>query len=73
MSVDELSPFGSDKYVASQSDLEPSGDREPRNRSDDRLPAAFHLQNRIGFNVLHIPLEHLLRRTKVYTGTEGSP
>lgn len=70
MSVQEFSSFRRDDDIAGERDLEPGGDREPVNCSDDGLSAPLHLGNGVGLHVLHIALENVLGGGEINAGTK---
>lgn len=71
MSIHELRFLGRHQQITSQRNLKTRRHRKTVNRSDYRLLTQLHLHNRIGIRVLHIPLEHVLRRGQVDAGAEG--
>ena len=70
--VEELGGAPGDEDVAGEGDLEPGGDGEPGDGADDGLAAELHLRDGVGGDVLHVTLEHLLRRRQVHPGAEGA-
>lgn len=72
VSIDELSSSGCDQNIAGQGELEPGGDGETVDRSDDRFSQPLHLNHRVGLRILHVSLENRLRSGQIDAGAERS-